>query len=99
MTSPAATTAIFVLFDATASSAIVILFTFEIARMTACAERRIARRGIGDDLAIAPVTRYTRHPCIMVTRVVDGLMREADRRPAACRMTGVAVLRSVEMNL
>ena len=98
MTSPAAAAAILVLLDRTGSSANMIPFTFEITGMAAGAERRIGRRAISNDLTVVPVTRYAGYRRIVVARVSGALMCELYRRPGLRRMTGVALLRGIEMS-
>ena len=86
MTSPAAAAAIFVLFDSTAFSAIVITFTFEITLMTGGTEGRVSGRGVGKRKAyaraMAAATPWV--PSMVAGVVASRVMTEDAWCPAVC---------------
>lgn len=93
MAPPTATATILVLFDSTASSAIMIPFTFKITLMTGSAERRVSGRGIYKrytyTITVATDTAWINS---MITRVIPlAVMTEDGRRPAVCGMTAIAL--------
>ena len=93
MTSPAAVTAILVLFDRTATPANVITFTSEITLMTGRTERCIPgcgpREGTADATAVAGAT--ARVPSVITGVVPAGVVAEYIRRPCIGCMADVAL--------
>ena len=89
MASPAAAAAILVLFDCTATSAIVIPCPLEITLMAGSAEGRVLGRGIWNDsrhgIAVAAATPWI--PSVVARIVPGSVMAEAGGRPAAGGMT------------